>query len=89
MFKSFFANKKWWPWSLLGSLLILVVTWYKVQLDVKINTWFGEFYDTIQKALGTPNSVTFEEFLVLCLTFAKIAAIYIVVAVLLLSLIHI
>ena len=28
-----------------------VSTWYQVQLDVKINEWFGEFYDTLQKAL--------------------------------------
>ena len=83
MFKSFFYNKKWWHWSLLGSALILIVTWYKVQLDVKINEWFGNFYDTVQKALATPNSVSLEEFLALCLTFAKIAGIYVVVAVLL------
>lgn len=82
MFKSFFLNKKWWKWSVIGSLLILGVTWYKVQLDVKINEWFGTFYNTIQKALGTPNSVEFNDFLWQCLAFAKIAAIYILVAVL-------
>ena len=83
MFRSFFKNKDWWRWSILGSALIVITTWYKVQLDVKINEWFGSFYDTIQNALGTPNSVSFDEFLALCLTFAKIASIYIVVAVLL------
>lgn len=83
MFKSFFLDKKWFHWSILGSLLILGVTWYKVQLDVKINEWFGDFYNTIQEALGNPDTVTFEEFFGLCLTFAKIAGIYIVVAVLL------
>ena len=36
---------------MLGSLFILVSTWYQVQLDVRINEWFGEFYDTLQKAL--------------------------------------
>ena len=83
MFKSFFKNKDWWHWSILGSALIVIVTWYKVQLDVQINEWFGGFYDTIQKALGTPNSVSLDEFLGLCLAFAKIAGVYIVVAVLL------
>lgn len=83
MFKSFFLNKKWLHWSLLGSLIILSVTWYKVQLDVQINEWFGEFYDTIQKALSEPNAVSFEEFLDYLLTFAGIAGIYIVVAVIL------
>ncbi|MGH1487617.1 MAG: peptide antibiotic transporter SbmA [Cellvibrionaceae bacterium] len=82
MFKSFFLNKKWLHWSLLGSLIILGVTWYKVQLDVQINEWFGDFYNTIQDALANPGKITFEEFLAKCLTFAKIAGIYVVVAVL-------
>ena len=62
MFK-FFTNKNWFPWSIGGSILILVSTWYQVQLDVKINEWFGEFYDTLQKALTTPNSVSEKEFI--------------------------
>jgi peptide/bleomycin uptake transporter len=83
MFKSFFANRRWLHWSLLGTVLILVVTWYKVQLDVRINEWFGDFYDTLQKALAKPGAVTFEDFLAKCVTFATIAGTYIVVAVLL------
>ena len=61
MFK-FFTNKNWYPWSIFGSIVILVSTWYQVQLDVMINQWFGEFYDTLQKALTTPNSVSEKEF---------------------------
>lgn len=83
MFRSFFLNRQWFLWSVIGSLAILITTWYKVQLDVKINEWFGDFYDTIQQALGTPNSVTFEAFLEKCLTFAEIAGLYIVIAVIL------
>ena len=56
MFK-FFVQKKWFLWSIFGSIFILVSTWYQVQLDVRINEWFGEFYDTLQKALTTPNSI--------------------------------
>ena len=62
MFK-FFSNRKWFLWSILGSIFILISTWYQVQLDVRINEWFGEFYDTLQKALTTPNSVTEKEFI--------------------------
>ena len=83
MFKSFFANRRWLHWSGLGSAVILVATWYKVQLDVRINEWFGDFYDTIQKALAEPGAVEFSDFLSKCLTFAKIAGIYVTVAVLL------
>lgn len=83
MFRSFFLNRQWLPWSLFGSLLILIATWYKVQLDVQINEWFGDFYNTLQIALSQANSVTFEEFLSKCLAFANIAGIYILIAVLL------
>ena len=83
MFRSFFANRRWLPWSMLGSATILVVTWYKVQLDVRINEWFGDFYDTLQIALAEPGAIEFSDFLQKCLSFAEIAGIYIVVAVLL------
>ena len=83
MFRSFFGTFRWMHWSLLGSILILSVTWYKVQLDVRINEWFGDFYDTLQQALAEPGAVQFDDFLAKCLTFAEIAALYIVIAVLL------
>ena len=83
MFRSFFLDRRWLHWSLFGSITILVVTWYKVQLDVRINEWFGEFYDTLQEALATPGSVELSTFLGHCLTFTQIAAIYIAVAVVL------
>ena len=77
----FFVTKSWFPWSIGGSLFILISTWYQVQLDVKINEWFGEFYDTLQKALTTPNSVTEVEFIAYLFTFAKIAGLWIFIAV--------
>ena len=80
MFK-FFIDKRWYSWSILGSLIILISTWYQVQLDVKINVWFGEFYDTLQEALTTPGSVTEAEFIAYLFTFAKIAALWILIAV--------
>ena len=46
-----------------------------------INEWFGEFYDTLQKALTTPNSVTEKEFISYLLTFAKIAGVWMVISV--------
>ena len=81
MFK-FFTQKKWFLWSILGSILILVSTWYQVQLDVKINEWFGEFYDTLQKALTTAGSVTEGELYAYLFTFAKIAGLWIIINVL-------
>ena len=76
MFRSFFANRRWLHWSILGSALILFTTWYKVQLDVEINEWFGDFYDMLQQALSAPNSITQEGFFAHVLTFGKIAGLY-------------
>ena len=81
MFRSFFLSKFWFRWSWPGMGVIVLGTWYQVQVDVKINEWFGGFYDLIQKALSTPNSVQLSEFNSFLLTFGKIAGIYIVVAV--------
>lgn len=78
---NFFLDRKWWLWSILGSIAILVSTWYQVQLDVKINEWFGSFYDTLQKALAAPNSVSLNEFNGYLFSFAGIAGIWIIIAI--------
>ena len=80
MFK-FFTDKRWFTWSIGGTLLILFATWYQVSLDVRINEWFGEFYDTLQKALAEPGAVSEKEFIAYLFTFAKIAAVYILVVI--------
>ena len=76
MFK-FFINRNWALWAYVGSFTILVSIWLQVQIDVKINYWFGEFYDLIQKALGTPNAVTLDEYFSSLLVFGKFAAMWI------------
>jgi peptide/bleomycin uptake transporter len=83
MFRSFFLSRRWLKWSLFGTLFIVGVTYFRVQLDVRINEWFGGFYDTIQKALATPGAVTFEQILGYLWTFAGIAGIAVVTAVIL------
>jgi peptide/bleomycin uptake transporter len=75
MFTTFFGNKKYQKWSVLGSAIILWFTWYKVQMDVVINTWFGEFYDIIQKGLPGNNGIVFDDLLNSLLFFAGIAAV--------------
>ena len=77
MFK-FFTTKKWLLWAYLGSFVILSSIWLQVQIDVKINEWFGEFYDMIQKALGTPNAITMDEYMGGLISFAKLATMWIV-----------
>ena len=83
MFNSFFLSRRWLLWSWPGAALILLGTWYQVQIDVAINDWFGGFYDVVQKALAQPGNVTLEEFFGFLMTFAKLAGTYVLVAVLL------
>ena len=70
----FFTTAKWAIWAWLGSIVILSSLWVQVQIDVRINEWFGEFYDMVQKALGEPNAVTMGEYVGGLLSFGKLAA---------------
>ncbi len=80
MFK-FFTEPKWYLWAWAGSALILSSLWVQVQIDVKINEWFGEFYDMIQKALGEPNAITITEYWKSLFSFITLAGIYVALAV--------
>ena len=83
MFASFFKSREWALWAWPGAIIIILGTWYQVQVDVAINEWFGSFYDMVQKALATSGAVTQTEFFIQLLSFFKIAGIYVIVAVLL------
>ena len=80
MFK-FFTEQKWYLWAWAGSAIILSSLWIQVQIDVKINEWFGDFYDMIQKALGEPNSITITEYWASLLSFITLAGMYVALAV--------
>ena len=73
----FFMIKKWLLWSWLGSFVILSSLWVQVKIDVKINEWFGEFYDMIQKALSKPNSITMQEYWDSLFSFISLAGLYV------------
>ena len=76
MFK-FFTEKKWQLWAWLGSFIILSSLWVQVKIDVKINEWFGSFYDMIQKALASPNAITIEEYWASLASFITLAGMYV------------
>jgi len=78
MFK-FFNSRKWFLWAWIGSFIILSSLWVQVVIDVKINEWFGVFYDMIQKALAEPNAVTIEEYFASLFSFITLAGMYIAV----------
>ena len=73
----FFKLRKWFMWSWVGSFTILLSLWVQVKIDVKINEWFGVFYDMIQKALATPNAITIEEYWATLVSFISLAGVYI------------
>ena len=50
MLKSFFLNKKWVLWSWGGLIVLIVSLYFQVLMTVAINTWYGKFYDLLQKA---------------------------------------
>ena len=71
MFK-FFTQKIGFYGVWMVQFLFLFLLGIQVQIDVKINEWFGEFYDTLQKALTTPNSITIMNLLVIFLHLQKL-----------------
>ena len=75
----FFTQKNWFLWSWIGSFIILSSLWVQVEIDVKINEWFGVFYDMIQKALAEPNAVSIEEYFASLFSFITLAGMYIAV----------
>jgi peptide/bleomycin uptake transporter len=75
----FFTEKNWFIWSWIGSFIILSSLWVQVEIDVKINEWFGVFYDMIQKALAEPNAVSIDEYFASLFSFITLAAMYIAV----------
>jgi peptide/bleomycin uptake transporter len=77
-----YAPHPWAAWSILGSALIVFTTYYQVQVSVAINNWYGPFYDLIQAALSKSKPVTAGEFYGYLLTFAEIACVAVVIAVL-------
>ena len=75
----FFIIKKWLIWSWFGSFVILSSLWIQVKIDVKINEWFGKFYDMIQKALTKPNAITISEYWESLFSFISLAGLYVAV----------
>ncbi len=53
-----FDPHPWMNWSILGSALIIFVTYYNVQVSVVINNWYNPFYDLIQMALPSSGQPT-------------------------------
>ena len=61
-FWRYFSPHPWSKWSILGSALIVFVTYFQVQISVAINDWYGRYFNLIQEALAKTRPVTAWEF---------------------------
>jgi peptide/bleomycin uptake transporter len=73
MFRSFFRTREWFVWAWGGGTFLLLSLYFQVELTVKINSWYGGFYNILQKA--TEHTVT--EFWAEMIKFAYIAFPYV------------
>ncbi|MCZ4091923.1 peptide antibiotic transporter SbmA [Sinorhizobium psoraleae] len=76
-----YSPHRWQTWSILGSALILFVTYFQVQVSVAINNWYGPFWDLVQAAVSKSAVVTAEQFYGEIATFLAIAMVAVAVAV--------
>lgn len=60
----------WQNWSILGSALLVYLSYASVQVSVIINAWYGPFYDDIQTALAGNGDVSVSQlyghFIIFC-----------------------
>ena len=61
MWRSFFTDKKWSLWCYGGGSLILILIVFQTWLSVQFNTWYGSFYDLLQKPPETGGLEKFYE----------------------------
>ncbi len=80
-----YSPHPWFNWSVLGSALIVFVTYFQVQISVAINDWYGPYFDMIQKALdpATKGTIPASEFYNGMGQLIGILAVWITVAILL------
>jgi len=81
LFWFIYSPHRWQYWSILGTSLIIFVTWFMVEVSVAINAWYAPFYDLIQTALSAPHKVTINQFYHELNAFLGIALIAVVIGV--------
>ncbi len=77
---AYFAPHPWQRWSVGGSVLILFVTYFQVQVSLAINGWNGPFGDMLQAAVSKSREVLPSEFYGRFVVFFSIAAVAVVVS---------
>ncbi|HEY2453232.1 MAG TPA: peptide antibiotic transporter SbmA [Scandinavium sp.] len=81
LFWFMYSPHRWQYWSVLGTSLIIFVTWFLVEVGVAVNAWYAPFYDLIQTALSSPHKVSIGQFYHEVGVFLGIALIAVVIGV--------
>jgi len=76
MFRAFFRSRGWLWWAWGGAVILLLALYVQVELTVRINTWYGGFYNILQEA--TKHEVN--ELWIEMIKFAYIAFPYVFIA---------
>ena len=79
-FWAWYSPHPWQVWSILGSSLILFITYFQVQVSVAINDWYGPFWDLIQNTISGKIKITPSDFYWQIATFMGIAGVAVVVS---------
>ncbi len=78
-FWRWFWPQPWFMWSVLGSALIIFVTYFQVEVSVAINAWYGPFYDLIQASVSQKQPTPASDFVASLVVFMGIALVAVVV----------
>ncbi|MFK7995895.1 MAG: peptide antibiotic transporter SbmA [Granulosicoccus sp.] len=62
VFWFFIDRTRWYRWSVCGTAIILLVTYFQVQVGVWFNQIYGELFDLVQVSLTTPGTVDAAQF---------------------------
>jgi len=76
VFRSFYKSREWFIWAYGGAFVLLLALYFQVELTVRINQWYGSFYNILQKATEHEVAELWAEML----KFAKIAFPYVLIA---------
>ncbi|WP_127070899.1 peptide antibiotic transporter SbmA [Pelagibacterium lentulum] len=58
----FFKRNRWYWWSVVIAVSILLTIYFQVQVSAWLNDWYGRFFNLVQEALTAPGNFTIEEF---------------------------
>ncbi len=76
MFRFFFLSRKWLAWAWGGTLFLAISILVQVQITVKINIWYRDFYNLLQK----PEEGSLEQFWEFIWQFSHYAFPYVIIA---------